>query len=328
MADYIYEAFGYRIASDILMPELTPAVMIDDEPDVCITRMAYEELLPMVPTIGNRGHTYVSKDRFGFLVPDLAIYVVERGKSISYAPLDHASEDQIRIFLLGTCMGALLIQRKVLPLHGSAVVIDGHAYAIIGDSGAGKSTLAASFAEAGYKLLTDDVIAIHWDDSAGQPMVVPAYPQQKLWKESIEQIGIQTEGVRPLYHEADKYAVQIQEKFTRESYPLAGIFELTWGNGDEIDIKPIQLLHRLPLLWKHTYRNFLVPGMQLQQWHFMMSSRVSSRSFVYSIRRPTNTFSAIHLVSWIQQIINEGSERCVNNDRDRRSYHEEKSISH
>ena len=39
-------------------------------------------------------------------------------------------EDKIRLLFLGTCMGALLIQRKILPLHGSAIEIDGKAYAI------------------------------------------------------------------------------------------------------------------------------------------------------------------------------------------------------
>ena len=52
------------------------------------------------------------------------------------------------------------MQRKVLPLHGSAIAINGKAYAIIGDSGAGKSTLALAFLNRGYRLLTDDVIAV------------------------------------------------------------------------------------------------------------------------------------------------------------------------
>ena len=56
--------------------------------------------------------------------------------------------------------GALLMQRKILPLHGSAVAIDGKAYAIVGDSGAGKSTLASAFLNKGYQLLSDDVIAV------------------------------------------------------------------------------------------------------------------------------------------------------------------------
>ena len=38
-------------------------------------------------------------------------------------------------YLLGTCMGTILMQRKILPLHGSAIEIEGKVYAIVGDSG-------------------------------------------------------------------------------------------------------------------------------------------------------------------------------------------------
>ena len=69
-------------------------------------------------------------------------------------------EDVIRLYILGTCMGAILMQRKILPLHGSAIEIDGKAYAIVGDSGAGKSTLASAFLKQGYQLVSDDVIAV------------------------------------------------------------------------------------------------------------------------------------------------------------------------
>ena len=74
--------------------------------------------------------------------------------------MKEADEDKIRLYILGTCMGALLMQRKILPLHGSAIAIDGKAYAFVGDSGAGKSTLASAFLSKGYKLLSDDVIAV------------------------------------------------------------------------------------------------------------------------------------------------------------------------
>ena len=70
------------------------------------------------------------------------------GNRISFSPAAGAEETAVRLYLLGTCMGALLFQRKLLPLHGSAVVINGKAYAFVGDSGAGKSTLAAAFLKA------------------------------------------------------------------------------------------------------------------------------------------------------------------------------------
>ena len=82
-------------------------------------------------------------------------------------------------------MGTILMQRKMLPLHGSAIEIDGKVYAIVGDSGAGKSTLASAFLKQGYKLVSDDVIAVSLSQENSIPYVTPAYPQQKLWQESL-----------------------------------------------------------------------------------------------------------------------------------------------
>ena len=66
----------------------------------------------------------------------------------------NTDEDMIRLYILRDMYGTLLMQRKILPFHGSAIAINGKAYAIVGDSGAGKSTLASAFLKEGYQLLT------------------------------------------------------------------------------------------------------------------------------------------------------------------------------
>ena len=81
----------------------------------------------------------------------LLISIFKDGNKIIVSPLDEIDEDVIRLYILGTCMGAILMQRKILPLHGSAIAINGKAYAIVGDSGAGKSTLASAFLKKGYQ---------------------------------------------------------------------------------------------------------------------------------------------------------------------------------
>ena len=86
-----------------------------------------------------------------FQVPDTAIFCIKDGNKIIVSPIKGSEEDKIRLYILGTCMGVLLMQRKVLTLHGSAIAIDGKAYAFIGESGAGKSTLASAFIREGYQ---------------------------------------------------------------------------------------------------------------------------------------------------------------------------------
>jgi serine kinase of HPr protein (carbohydrate metabolism regulator) len=95
-------------------------------------------------------------------------------------------------------MGALLLQRRVLPLHGSAVAVNGKAIAFVGESGAGKSTLASAFLGRDYPLLSDDVIPVRFSID-GDPHVAPAYPQQKLWQESLNGLGMDSAHFKPSF---------------------------------------------------------------------------------------------------------------------------------
>ncbi len=60
-----------------------------------------------------------------FHVPQTAIFSIQAGEKITFSPMADAEEDKIRLYILGTCMGALLMHRKTLPLHGSVIAIDG-----------------------------------------------------------------------------------------------------------------------------------------------------------------------------------------------------------
>ena len=133
-----------------------------------------------------------------FEVPELAIFSIEEGQTIFFSPTVHLDENKIRLYLLGSCLGILLLQRRILPLHGSAVAIEGKAYVFIGERGAGKSTIASSFMQKGYPLLTDDVIAVSLLEG-DKPWVIPAYPQQKLWLDSLDHFEMNTTDYMPLF---------------------------------------------------------------------------------------------------------------------------------
>ena len=211
------------------------------------------------------------------------LFSCKMGRRLLSLLISNANEDQIRLYLLGTCMGVILLQRKILPLHGSVIAIDGKAYAFVGDSGAGKSTLASAFLKQGYQLLTDDVIAVQFNEE-NIPVVIPSYPQQKLWQESLDQFGVDSNQYRPLFARETKFSVPVESKFYREPLPLAGIFELIKTNDDELEIHSIQGLNRLHTLYYHTYRNFLIEPMGLMEWHFKTSTSLINKMELYQIR--------------------------------------------
>ncbi|GAE94769.1 serine kinase [Gracilibacillus boraciitolerans JCM 21714] len=248
-------------------------------------------------------HFVVKEQRVLFHVPDTAIFMMEHGSKITVSPIDDNKADNLRLYLLGTCMGVLLMQRRIIPLHGSAIEIEGRAYAIVGHSGAGKSTLASAFMERGYRLLSDDVIPITFSDE-DKPIVTPSYPHQKLWTQTLEHFGRDTSGLKPIIFRDTKFGVPVTNQFCFEKLPLAGVFEVTKTLDDHIQINPVEKLQQFYLLYKHTYRNFLIKRAGLMEWHFQTVTKISNSIDFYQLERPSNRFTAEELTDVLLTTIN------------------------
>ncbi|MBO7744936.1 aldolase [Paenibacillus sp. MWE-103] len=297
-----YRAFGLAIASGIDLPELLADADPAGEADVVIRR---EDLTARWRERAEADDYYAFGDgEFMLRIEGTGIYRVRDGREITVSPEEGATETAIRLYLLGTCMGALLFQRQLLPLHGSAVVIGGRAYAFVGDSGAGKSTLAAALLQRGYPLLTDDVVAVTLTRDR-VPYVIPAYPQQKLWQESIDRLGMQDGRYVPLY--ATKFAIPVAQRFCSDPVPLAGVFELVKTDGDRAELRRLRGLERLPTVRYHTYRQFLISRLGLDHRHFSTSVSVVDRIAMYQLRRPESGFSADELVALVLEAAGEGA---------------------
>lgn len=297
-----YKAFGLTITSDFTLPELQSMNLNNTEPDVQVmkTNLSFE----WTKLVGKDNNLIVKPNFVMFRVPGVAIYLINNGNEIFVSPLDESEADQVRLYILGTCMGAILLQRKVLPLHGSAIAIDDKAYAIVGDSGAGKSTLASAFLNKGYQLLSDDVIPVTLSND-NMPMITPAYPQQKLWLNSIEQFGMNSDHLRPIINRKSKFAVPVSSQFANKPLPLAGVFELVKSENEEIDIHPIHNLERLHTLFYHTYRNVFVERLGLLEWHFNTIANIVSSIKMYQLNRPVSRFTANDLVNILLSKIDE-----------------------
>ncbi|SDM77334.1 aldolase [Bacillus sp. OK048] len=301
----IYKAFGFSVRSKIPLPELLVADNATDSIDI---EIGLKDLSNLWSELSDSQSRFVMNETLVmFKVPDTAIFLIEEGKRITVSPLNEYKEDVIRLFVLGSCMGSILMQRGIFPLHGSAIAINGKAYGIIGDSGAGKSTLASAFLHKGYQLLTDDVIGVYFTNE-NVPMVIPSYPQQKLWQESLDEFGIDNREFRPIYQRETKFAIPIKNQFSSMPLPLAGLFELVLTEKKEIELKQIEGLSRLQTLLIHTYRNSLIQNLGLTNWHFTKSTKIVNQINMYQLRRPKNTFTANELVSQIISCINKEIE--------------------
>ena len=157
MSNNAYSVYGLRVHAEIACPELPFHPQPDGNPDVTI------RLLPSLPSTSESlesGCYEVRPGVFRLVVKGVGRYLVEGGSRISIEPLAGSSTEEVRLFLLGSVIGALLYQRGLFPLHGSAVETRWGAMIFVGAQGIGKSTLAAQFYRRGYRLLSDDVCAV------------------------------------------------------------------------------------------------------------------------------------------------------------------------
>lgn len=301
-----YQAFGLKVTSEIDLPELSA---LPEQGEVgADLEILVSDLEALWNSLEITNGIFKALDQMViFRVLDVAIFCIQEGKRIIVSPMEGADRDQVRLYVLGSCMGILLLQRKILPLHGSAVEIDGKAYAFVGESGAGKSTIASALLRHGCRLLSDDVIAVSFRTERELPYVTPSFPQQKLWQESLDHFGMDSSGYRPIYQRETKFSVPIASKYYPDPLPLAGLFELVKGGGDGKPVlRSIPKLESLWVLYRHTFRSFLVSHLDLNKWHLDMTAKLVPNMNIYGIRRPEAEFTVPELSELILTTIKKG----------------------
>lgn len=293
---YLYKTFGLIVESDIYLPELETFTNRSYRVDINIKKKNLSEIWSKVNS--SNQVFVVNGKNIMFEVPDVAIFSIEEGNTIHVSTAFKNVDDKIRLYLLGSCMGIILLQRNTLPLHGSSVVIEGKAYAFIGDSGAGKSTLASTFIKEGYQLLSDDIVAITYL-KGNVACVLPSYPQQKLWEESLKKLGMEINDFTPLFDRETKFSIPVHSNFYNHPIPLGGIFEISKSERNNIDLRKVQKLNRFLVLKVHTFRKSLIEQMNLEEWHFQESAKCINTVPIYQLTRPSSTFTAHDLVNTI-----------------------------
>lgn len=204
---------GWRVQSALHLPELLPWQGEEKPADIEISLGPIPERT--APPIFTRPHSKVWADG-AFLLELEAVgrFWVEGGKRVVIEPAADANPSELRTFLLGSALGALCHQRGLLPIHASAVRLDGRAILIAGDSGAGKSTLAAALGARGHALAADDIAA--FDPANG--LIWPAFPMRKLATDVLETLALENCGLVANRPGQPKFHVPATEGF--DSTPL------------------------------------------------------------------------------------------------------------
>jgi hypothetical protein len=278
--NFRYTVCGLAIESEFEIPEL--AAGSEPAPDVTIRLGTAPESLEQPKA---EGVLYqVTPREFLLKVPRIARYWVQAGREIVIDREPGAPGDDIRVFLLSSVLGALLHQRGLLPLHGSAIAGPRGAALFLGQSGCGKSTLAAEFRRRGYRVLTDEVCAISPDES-GAPRICASYPRLQLWADAAGQLGQDLDGLLPVRSGLGKYSLPLDE-YSPGAQAISVIYGIRPGNTAELSVTPLEQSGKLREITSHVYRARFWRGMQTGESPFPLAAALAAESRVSRVVRP------------------------------------------
>jgi len=292
----IYHAFGLNIVSAIPFLDMHQT---EGTPDVVI---AYGKTPASLSDPKISGVRYqVGPGEFLLQVDNVARYYVTNGNNILVERATGAADEEILLFLMGSAMGALLHQRKILPLHGSSIEVDGEGVIFVGPSSIGKSTLAGGFHKRGYPLLADDVCAVTAKNGGG-PHIIPGFPKLKLWADALKKLEKDKKGLDRvrLDQEFEKYFVPF-DNADNSPVPVRSVFVLNKTNTDKFEVVPLERGDKIDPIINNTYRPRFLEGLGGKKEHFKQCAAVAAKADVIRITRPRKGFRLDELMDLVER---------------------------
>lgn len=280
---YYYTIFGLNISSEL---ELNMLNLITKPASIDVTIVFGTTPKQLNEPLDRRVQYEAKEGEFlmWFTFSTVRFYV-QQGKRITIETGGSEDWDFIKVFLLAPVTGALLHQRRVIPLHAGGVVVDNEVILLAGQSGAGKSTTTAAFKEQGYQLMADDIAVIHYNEEK-IPIVEPGVPFVKLWKESFDVLEKEVPLTGRIRENIEKYFVPIKD-LAPKALPIKRIYILE--KSDSItepiikDLSSIETVHHLRM---GTYRYYYLIGLKGEKEHFQLAFSLGSQNKVKHLTRP------------------------------------------
>jgi hypothetical protein len=215
-----YRAYGLGIASELPLPALAPGAP-GDARDVTVTRGSVEDPGPERWSRLSDGEALLRYDRVGRIS-------VTGGDRIVVDLVDDPDPGTLNGVVCGAALAIALTQRGLHSLHAGAVEIGDVAIAFAGNSGEGKSTLTAALRARGHRLVSDDVVVV--DDGGDVPLVLPGFPQVKLWPDAALAVGLDADALPRIEDGHDKRAHRLAEGLVDHPLRLARVYILDRGD--------------------------------------------------------------------------------------------------
>jgi hypothetical protein len=288
-----YWAYGLRVASEMEFPELY-ARFEDGIPDLSIHLRSINLLEGKI----DQNATYSFKshnNKFYVHVKSVAFYEISNGINITIYPYQDALISDIRVYCLSNAFAAALHQRKIMPLHAGAIIIDDKLSLIMGNTGSGKSTLLFYLMQKGYKVFSDDVVVVLNKKASNETRATSSYPMMKLWKHQMTCMGL--DNMQQVRSGVDKFPFLFHEKFDIHARKIEKIIILKVVSGlTTCAVRKLKGVESVFLLFNQIYRKEYLNRAEYFSSLSLLSSMANNIP-CYEISRPPVQSTEIELAN-------------------------------
>ena len=271
------------MTSEIEFPELFPFV---DQANTAVTlKVGKAPNVEPHPNGIHRANLDITPHEYRLSVKGVADYYVSAGAMIIIEIHENSSTDLVRLYCLSNAFAALLHQRKSIPIHGAALLVNDQLLMILGDSGVGKSTTLAGLLKRGLKPFSDDVCVPFREEELWK--FYASYPMMKFWKSTLELKGMELNTDRRIRPDLEKYGLYFHGQFNISPKKPFVIFLLS--KSDQIPRATISRISGIELfqhLEKNAYRGEYLPATDLKREHFHFFTSLANQVPCFRVDRP------------------------------------------
>ena len=298
-----YVAYGLHVRSSIALPFTPVPVPPAGEPDVTVRIGEVPDTLPAPADGGGEALRREAAPRpFERKIRNRARYLVTGGRDILVEPLG-SSDHEVGAFLTGSMFAALLRQRNVVAFHASAIETGMGAVLFMGVKGSGKSSLLAAFVDRGYAMLADDMTGVVLD-AGGRAVALPAFPDTRLWTDTLDALGWQGRKREKVPVDGEKYLVPV-ERFRDAPLAVGAVCVLESRPEEGIEVETAPTDDALWGLWRYTSRGRSLRRLGQRPVYLRTIATMAKRVPVMCVTRPAHPFRLGALADRIEESLQE-----------------------
>jgi hypothetical protein len=227
---------------------------------------------------------FVSQDLIRFDIEDFGIFDIENGKDVYFSSYNIIHDPVLLdAYLQGPVLGALLLQRKILAFHASAILYKGKGILFCGESGVGKSTSAFTFCQDNALLLNDDISPILFCKDS--PIILAFSESVRLWKDNLTYFDQQIAEKSIVWSENEKTKYKHEVNSTKQKVELSTICIIELGEAFKLDV--LNKNEALFALRKQIYREgFLRNMIETEKDFFQKIVNLTNNCLIIKVTRP------------------------------------------